>query len=119
MDENQKQQWLDDLFPVNGEERWIKVRCHNQEKAVKLLWMPMDDERAKPFVEANGFQVTALSFREEYTPQVSALYDLKADIIDALSGRVPEDVVEGINGLIRNKIEEVKRHVIKTETPQF
>lgn len=92
----------------------MKIKIVDQDKAIKLLWMPMDDERAKPYIEKNGFQVTALTFKEEWSPQVAALLDLKEDIIGHSYGQIPDHLIEFINNKFKQKIEELKSHLITT-----
>jgi len=113
MSDQEKQDISDSLFPVNGE-RWIKIHIIDQEKTTKLLWMPMNDEMAKPYAEQAGFRTIAIGMRDEYTPQVSALMDLKGEIISKLYGLIPEYILEDVNNRFRDKIEELKKHTIKT-----
>lgn len=117
MDDKEKQEWMDSLFPVNGE-RWIKIQFVDQEKSFKAFFMPMNDEKCAPYVEERGYRTTALTFREEYTPQVAALMDLKSDLFGFLHGQVDEWVVEQVNSIINKRMDELKRHLIVTEVPE-
>jgi len=101
------------LFPV-GQERWIRVKYYDRDKAIKILWMPMDEKRAEPYVEKHGFYVTAIGVRDEYIPQVSALMDLKGEVIGCLHGNVQDSILNHINDLFKNRIDDIKRYTIKT-----
>lgn len=116
--EEEVQQWMDTLFPVNGE-RWVRIKIMDQDKAAKVMWMPMDEKNAAPYIEKYGFFTTALSFRDEYTPQIAALFDLKTDIIGELYGQVPDYILQNIKHKIDARMEDLKRHTIKTEIPEI
>lgn len=83
------------------------------------MWMPMDEKNAAPYIEKYGFFTTALSFRDEYTPQIAALFDLKTDIIGELYGQVPDYILQNIKHKIDARMEDLKRHTIKTEIPEI
>ena len=76
MDENEKQGIFDSLYPV-GKERWFKVKILDQEKSMKNLPWVSDMERL-------GFEVTSITCRDEFQPQVTALMDLKDEILSHL-----------------------------------
>lgn len=114
MSDDERQNIIDSLFPV-GKERWIKVEIRDQEKAIKTLWMPMDEKRAQPYVDKFGFRVTALGCRDEYTPQISAIMDLKGEVVGQLYGYVPDYILENVNNLFKQKMDELKTYTIKTE----
>jgi len=110
------QQWMDTLFPVGGE-RWVKIKVIDQDKAAGVLWMASSEDRAKPKIDKYGFFTTALSFREEYTPQIAALFDLKTELIGELYGLVPDYILQNMKAKFDAKMEELKKYTIKTEIP--
>lgn len=113
---------LESLFPV-GQERWVKVKYLDLDKAIKAFRLN-NGNMAKGHEEELGYEVTAIGIRDEYTPQVSALMDIKEDIIGAITSLgynlgpenqwMAERLHETINGMLKNKIEELKERTIHT-----
>jgi hypothetical protein len=76
MEKQERQQLFDSLYPV-GEERWFKVRIIDQKKCMKNLPWVEDKERL-------GFEVTSITVRDEFQPQVVGLMDMKDEILSHL-----------------------------------
>lgn len=117
MTEQEKDDMINMVFPV-GEDRWIKLKYLDRDKCLKAFRIQMrQHEPTLEEIEA-GYQVMSIGLRDEYAPQVSALLDLKADIIGYLYGHVKDYQIEAINRLFKEKIEEVNRHTIKAKEVQ-
>lgn len=76
MDENERKDIMDSLWPI-GKERWFKIRVIDQEKSMKNLPWNADTERL-------GFEVTAITCRDEFQSQVIGLMDMKDEILSHL-----------------------------------
>jgi len=124
MEAQERKDLFDSLWPV-GKERWFKVLIVDQEKCMKNLPWVEDTERL-------GFEVKSITVRDEFQPQVSALMDVKDDVVSLLSryietARFVDDTntantLNGINDIIRDifksKITEVNNRTIKTITKE-
>lgn len=115
MNEENHRDLLKDLFPI-GKERWLKVKYKDLEWCIKNIRLNKDHSPIP------GFDVVAVGVLDEYTPQISAIMDLKAEVIGFLYGNpnMPQDMLEHINGLFIRKMDELKAHVIqdaKNESP--
>ena len=120
MDENEKQQLFDSLYPV-GEERWFKVRIIDQEKCMKNLPWVEDKDRL-------GFEVTSITVRDEFQPQVVGLMDMKDEILSHLfqcqeSARWVNDtkmihqydvLINTYREMFNSKMSEINSRTIKT-----
>jgi hypothetical protein len=98
---------LKDLFPV-GEERWVKVKYLDFEKALKTFYVGPNNEKSEQLSKDLGFETRAIGIRPEYEPQISAIMDLKEDIVSRLSFILEERQIEQINQIFKLKIDESK-----------
>lgn len=73
----QQDDLIGQFFP-EGEERWIKVKYHNSNRASSVL--RFDNPDLKYSKEQLGFEITVIGIREEYMPQVEALLELKKEV---------------------------------------
>lgn len=112
MDNSDHDDFLESLFPI-GEERWVKVKYLDFKKCVRTFNVGPNEERKKEISDETGFECTAIGIRPEYTPQVSALLDLKEDIIASLSFVLTDYQLENLNRIFKEKIEEVKQRTIR------
>lgn len=112
MTDQEAKEVMDGLFPV-GKERWVKVKYLNQDKCKKVFRWSSEGEEFND----SGYVVTALSLRDEYQPQVSALMDLSDEVCGHLLRMLDTDEVKEVQRLFRNKIEELKQRII-IESPQ-
>jgi hypothetical protein len=98
---------LKSLFPV-GEERYIKVKYHDFEKCIKHFRLsPPNKEDLEKFISENGYEITSIGIQSEWTPQISALAELR-DEISYLNYEYDLDLYkEKINSLINEKIEDL------------
>ena len=103
---------LESLFPV-GKERWIKVLYKDFDWCVKNLRITNTDKPSN----IPGFEVTALGVRDEFVPQIAAMLDLKADVVEFLYDKVPEQILNHVNELFRTHMSDLKSHTI-TEVPK-
>lgn len=124
MDENEKQGIIDSLYPV-GKERWFKVKILDQEKTMKNLPWVEDKERL-------GFEVTSITCRDEFQPQVTALMDLKDEILSHLfqcqeSARWSNDLtqifqydllINTYREMFNAKMKDINSRTIKTIIPE-
>lgn len=108
MDERESTRILESLYPV-GEERWIKVKYLDFEWCAQhLRCIPKKEDDEKNEI---GFEVTAVSVREDYTPQVEALDFVKDELFKSLEYMLdptPEKVLE----MAKHHIEEAKARII-------
>lgn len=107
MNEKERDEFLDSMYPV-GKERWVKVKYLDRDKCMQVFRWP-DDK-----VDEQGYLITALGVRDEYTPQIAALVDLQADVIAYLSHVLSESELHIVNELFRQRMDEVKSHTIRT-----
>ncbi len=115
MDAKERQDMIDSLYPV-GQERWIKIKFHDQDKAMKAFrWYGTENDQSRKFIEEHGYELTALSFREEYKPQMAAILDLKEEIIGSFYSTIQTEHLERINNLFKHKLEELQRNIIQTK----
>ena len=104
---------MDSLYPV-GKERWIKVKYLDQEKAmenIRMRSMSVNDIREED--RALGFVVTAMGIMDEYNPQVSALMDIRGELVGGLMHIMEPSQIEMIDGLFIQKIKELKDNTIE------
>lgn len=125
MDAQERQNLFDSLYPV-GEERWFKVLIVDQEKCMKNLPWVEDTERL-------GFDVKSITIRDEFQPQVSALMDVKDDVMTLLSQQQEsarwsndtnmintlEFLMDNVRDIFKNKMTEINSRTIKTVTPEL
>lgn len=122
-DQNKEESPIDGMFP-EGEERWIKVKYKDSKKAQNHI---VSLYRDQSLMEELGIEVTAIGIRDEYTPQTSAMTDIKLDIANQIhllmqSGtidpRALPEIIETVNSCINYRIEEIKSKTIETGSPQ-
>jgi hypothetical protein len=103
---------LESLFPI-GEERWVKVKYLDLEKCIRNFNIGPNEEKKKEISDDIGFECTAIGIRPEYTPQISAIMDLKDDVIQSLLHILDEYELERINRIFKDKIDELKERTIR------
>ena len=111
-DQRDKDDLLTSLFPI-GEERWVKVKYLDFEKCVKIFNVGPNEKRKAERNEKYGFECTAIGIRPEYVPQVSAIMDLRDDIISSLSFILEDYQLDQLNRIFKAKIDEVKERTIR------
>ena len=117
MEENEVEDMLNMVYPV-GEERWVKVKYLDRDKAMKSFRFRSNPKPHKED-EENGYVVTAIGMRDEYTPQIQAILDLKGDIamflLHSLNPEDPnrESILDNVNSLFKEKLETIKEQTIK------
>ena len=112
MSNSDRDDLLESLFPI-GEERWVKVKYLDFEKCVKTFNVGPNEKRKKEISDKTGFECTAIGIRPEYTPQISAIMDLKEDILTRFSFILDEHQLEALNSIFKAKIEELKERTIR------
>lgn len=112
MDSSDHNDFLDSLFPI-GEERWVKVKYLDRTKCIRAFNVGPNRDRIKEISDETGFECTAIGIRPEHTPQISALMDLKEDIISKLSYVLEEYDLMELNRMFKEKIEELKERTIR------
>lgn len=117
MEDQEKEDLFDSLFPV-GEERWVKLKYLNRDKCVDTFRLGQHTEQSKERNEENGFEVTAIGCRDEYVPQVSALMDVRDEVINALyvlemDGSGYSHLLDSVRVAFKAKIDEVSQRTIK------
>ena len=104
---------LEDLFPV-GQERWIKVRYTDFDWCVKNLRLQGKDKPED--AQKLGFEVMAIGVRDEFVPQVTALMDVRDEVIGALVNRgADEYMLSNVRNQFADKIEEIKERTVVKE----
>jgi len=119
MENSEAKAIIDSLYPVD-QPRWFNIIITNQDKAMKNLpWLDKDDL---------GFKVQAIACRDEFEPQVTALVDLKDDIIselinlrlmyqyDITGSTIINDLLYNIKRKFNDKIKDINSKTIKTNT---
>ena len=102
--------YIKDIYG-EGKERWFKIKILNYEKALNNLKMYINGN--KEAEEERGFEILSIGIRDEYVPQVSAMMDLKDEVLNYVSNLGLGDYTyEQINGIFKSKIEEVKSRTI-------
>lgn len=108
MNNNEANDILESLFPV-GQERWIKVKYLDLKKCINAFHPYAKESREKDL----GYETTAIGVRDDYTPQVSALMDIRDDITTLLLNNGVEGyILDSVRNILKNKIEEVKERTI-------
>ena len=110
MDDKEKQQWMDSLYPV-GKERWVKLKYLDQKKAMQHIRIRQGDP-VNEVEEAQGFVVTAMGFLDEFNPQVAAIMDLRGHIVGQLLGTLDQYTADQIDSIFLAKIAEIKNNTI-------
>lgn len=114
MTDDESEAMMNSMFPV-GQERWIKFRYLDRDKCIKafLRSMSPNHEKSRQLAEESGYEVTAIGVRDEYTPQISALMDIK-DLLPGLENYTHiESVLDAVRYLLNEKIDELKARMIK------
>ena len=97
--------FLTQLFPQDAE-RWIKVKYTDPEKAMGVIRL-----NSPTFSnDHNGIEVVAIGVRDDYTPQIEALVELKADLQRDYA--VDPTSKDHFNSMIDYKISEVINKVL-------
>lgn len=117
MEKSEAKAIIDSLYPV-GQPRWFNIIIHDQNKAmVNLTWSNKEEL---------GFKVQAISCRDEFEPQVTALVDLKDEIIsniitmrylyenDVNTSYVINELLHNIKQKFNDKIKDINSRTIKT-----
>lgn len=105
---------LRQLFPV-GEERWVKMKYTDFEKACSTFGLYGRKELKERQMEHIGAEVLAIGCRPENVPQIAAIMDLKEDILGSLINHIPEEKIKEINSIFKLKCDELKRRAIHAE----
>lgn len=102
--------YIKDIYG-EGKERWFKVKILNYEKALNNLKMYINGN--KEAEEERGFDILSIGIRDEYVPQVSAMMDLKDDVLNYVANLGLGDYVyQHINDIFKSKIDEVKSRTV-------
>lgn len=104
MTEKDTEDMLDTIFPI-GEERWVKVKYLDRTKAIKTFH-PNSKEKDR------GYEIIALGVRDEHLPQLSAIVDLKDELVALLHGRIEPRMFENAMLLCNARIQELKARTI-------
>lgn len=119
MTDEETEDLLNTIYPI-GEERWVKVKYLNRDNARKSFRFRSSGEETKEDQD-NGYIVTAIGVRDEYTPQVQAILDLKTDVASYLLNYLDpndinhEQILDTVNTIFKEKMNDVKQHTIKTD----
>jgi len=104
---------LDMLFPV-GEERWVKIKYLDLKKCIKAF--KLSNYTKKEEHEEQGYEVTAIGIQDEYSPQVSALMDVRDEVTTILAfafENTDDYRLNEIRSIFKSKIEEVLSRTVK------
>lgn len=92
------------VYPV-GEKRWLEVEYTDTDKASATINTSANQEE---FSEKFGFKVTKITIRPEFEPQVSAIVELRNEVIEYLTMAMGHnEIVETTAYKFSSKIEEV------------
>lgn len=106
MSDEEAEDLKNSIFPV-GKERWIKFKFIDRDKCMKTFRWKNGEE-----YDGQGYAVTALGLRDEYTPQISAIMDLRENVCGHLLDVLNYEQVQSIHRLFNEKIKEVKERTI-------
>ena len=117
MEDQESEDLLKDIFPV-GEERWIKFKYLDFKKCLRAFRLGQHNENGKKHAEEKGYEVVAIGCRDEYVPQVSALMDVRDEVINVLSilehdGSGYSHLLDSVRASFKTKIDEVTSRTIK------
>lgn len=102
--------YIKDLYG-EGKERWFKVKILDYEKALNNLKMYINGN--KEAEEERGFELLSIGIKDEYVPQVSAIMDLKDEVLNyVLNLGLGDYTYQQINDIFKSKIDEVKSRTI-------
>lgn len=108
MDRQEVDDLFNQLYPV-GEERWIKVKFLDKDKAAQ--WVRLNSPNGNFSNEDKGIEITALGLRDDYMPQVEALVELKAELRQLWE--TPSEVE--LDNMIDRKINQVLEKVLTSK----
>jgi hypothetical protein len=99
--------FIKQLYP-EGEERWIKVKYTDANKAIKSIRFNENGYSN----ENLGFEVVSIGCRDEYMPQVEALIELKAEINNSIEFWENPEGAKVYTKLVDSKINQVLEKVL-------
>ena len=103
--------FLYSVYP-KGEERWIKVKYVDPDKAMKTIRLNSPHFNNKD----SGFEITSIGIREEHLPQVEALLELKVELSRDMTFYQFPAALDSANAHIDRKIEELLDKVLISKT---
>lgn len=95
MNKQELKEMINTMYP-EGEERWLKVKYLDSEKCLKSI-------RFNNKLDL-GFEFTAIGTVAQYTPQVSALEELRSELSEYQELKGNKEVWVIIEQLLSNKI---------------
>jgi len=98
---------FDAIWPVGGQ-RWIKVKIHDQGKAMETFRFHKSGE----VIFEYGVEATAIGRKPENVPQISAILDARDKVVSLLHGRVSDHVLDEVRDIFKLESDEVKRRSI-------
>lgn len=111
MNSKETEDLFDSIFPI-GEERWVKLKYLDRDKCIKTFRLGQHTENSKKHAEKVGYEVTAIGIKPEYTPQVSALMDVRDTIVQQLHGVVDDYYMDSLRNIFKMKIDEITERTI-------
>jgi hypothetical protein len=111
MNSREAEDLFDSIFPI-GEERWVKLKYLDRDKCIKTFRLGQHTENSKKHAENAGYEVTAIGIKPEYTPQVSALMDVRDAVVQQLNNVVENYHVDSIRNIFKMKIDEITERTI-------
>lgn len=117
MTNQEHEEMLDSLFPV-GQERWIKVKYLDRDKCLKAFFMRTPPNETAERHQEQGYEITAIGVKDEYTPQISALKDVKDSVIALLYGQVSDTFLSAINEQFTAVMDDLKERTIQASAQE-
>jgi len=115
MTDEEREDIINSLFPV-GKERWIKILYLDRDKCMEAFRMYGNDHAKNAELhKEQGYEVTALGTQDEYLPQISAILDIKEQIIGLLYGVLQDHQLTIVNNVFKSKTDELRQRTITTE----
>lgn len=103
---NQESEYLLNSLYQEGKERWIKVLIKDRALCMKAFPFGKDNELP-------GYAVMAITVKDEFAPQVSAIADLEDDIFGLLiTMDLDEYNFEKIRQIFKSKKAELKERLV-------
>jgi len=102
---------IESLYPV-GKERWIKVKFRDFKKSMKAFSIRETEEE----IIEKGYETRAIGVRDDYTPQISALQDIKDELVSMFLGRLYDYELTSIAEIINSKKQDLKERLIQETT---
>jgi hypothetical protein len=99
---------LKSIFPI-GEERWVKIKYHNQEKCIKSFRLsPPNKQELDKFINEYGYEVTALGIRPESESQLERIIEIREELLNVASFELNSSITsEKIHEVFNNFISKI------------